>query len=169
MVRKHGPLLTRMQEDYAVGVAMGKDREQAALDAGYSPHTAGVQSRQLMCKPLVEARVNELASLATGRKVMDIYRRKMRLTEIAEEDIRSDKGSPIRGPNIEAIKALNKMEGPFSRHAQSESTRPINILVADAETASILTRMAGGERREGEGSGKEHVIDLPKETNEDDD
>ena len=153
--------LTPMQETFAVGIAMGKTRHDAAVAAGYSPHTAQVQGNQLALLPAVGDRIEELASLATAREVMGLQERREKLTVIAREDNRTEKGSLIRGGNIEAIKELGRLDNPKLHQSQSVSNPSINIVVVDAQTADILKRMAGGERREGEGVSKGEVIDLP--------
>lgn len=154
--RIHGPLLTGKQEDFAVGVAMGKSNVAAATDAGYPAHSARSKGAQLMAIPKIKERVNQLVALSTGEKVLSIIGRKQRLSEFALENNLTEKGSLIRGGSIEAIKELNKMDNVYVRQPHADSTRPINILVTSSEAADILRRMLAGERREGE------IIDVEK-------
>ncbi len=153
MTPKGGPVtgLTHMQETFCVLVAGGQTREKAALGAGYSPVSAKSQGSQQAMKPTVKARIAELIALATTGAVLSITARMERLSVFALEENRTEKGSLIRGGNIEAIKELNKMTNVYVRQPHSDSPPQLNILVADPKTAEILTRIASGERRLGEG------------------
>ncbi len=143
--------LTNMQETFCVLVAGGKTRADAAVAAGYSAKTAKAQGSQQAMKPSVKARIAELVQLATTGAVLSITARMERLSVFALEENRTEKGSLIRGGNIEAIKELNKMTNVYVRQPHSGSPPVLNILVADSTTAEILTRIASGERRLGEG------------------
>ncbi len=165
MTRGTNPItgLTNMQETFCVLVAGGKTRHEAALAAGYSPRSAKAQGSQQAMKPTVKARIAELVQLATTGAVLSITARMERLSVFALEENRTEKGSLIRGGNIEAIKELNKMTNVYVRQPHSGSPPQLNILVTDSNTAEILTRIASGERRLGEGIKEgEEIKEIPE-------
>ena len=152
-------VLSDKQEKFAVHVASGSNYAESARLAGFAPATAASMGSQLAHKPKVMARIAQLTALTTSDKILSIIARKERLSDIATEDNRSDKGSLQRGSNIAAIIELNKMDNVYVREPRVEGVRILNINVHDKETAELMTRMAAGELREGDEEG-EDIIEI---------
>ncbi len=153
-LRPVGKVLPMMQEAVCRGLAAGKSRTDAALDAGYAVKSAAKMGSELSLRPDIIARVEELARLSTTDSVMGLVEAKERLSTIAREDNYTEKGSLNRGGSLEAIKQLSKMQGWEVRRATSPTTAPPLFIVFDKDTADILGRIAKGERREGESDEK---------------
>lgn len=103
---------------YAANPGKGKTeaQRQAYLALGRPLPTDAslfVQATRTLRNVKVLALIRELQADAEEKlqaKIMRVVERKVRLSQIAMEDLRNEKGVPIREPCISAINALNRME-----------------------------------------------------------
>ena len=111
------PLNNSRQEKFCLEYISGKSGQRAAIDAGYSPHSARVTASRLLTKANIISRIAELQNEAAGNKVMTVRQRKERLSEIA-------KTSKVPANPIHAIDVLNKMERIYA----DEGREPVEIV-----------------------------------------
>lgn len=95
-------------EKYAFALFQGMSQQEAAIKAGYTSKYNECIASRLVKNSQVMKRVEELHIQSETPGCMTVERRKVRLTEIAEEDNDSKYGYQ-RMPNISAIAELNKM------------------------------------------------------------
>lgn len=124
-------MLTQKQNNYALNLFKGMSQREAYREAGYSVNYAltavDVNACKLAKNTKITLRLEELREASNDAAVMDFTRRQIKLSEIGEEDITSDKGTPIRTPNIAAIAELNKMDGVYE--GNTININDIKILV----------------------------------------
>ncbi|KKM79917.1 hypothetical protein LCGC14_1345180 [marine sediment metagenome] len=115
--------LTRKQEGFTLDLFQGLS-ETAAYKNNYSIESMSkgaiyVEACRLAANPKVSLRLDKLRQPQANSTKMLVAEREERLSEIGREDIISAKGTPLRGPNITAIRELNQMDGvyPPEKHA----------------------------------------------------
>ena len=136
------------QKKFAEGVALGKSKVQAALDAGYAPSTALKQSYAMVDRPLVRSALTEalMQQGATLEKIVkpivDGLEAKVRVTTdagVVETDLPDHR---IRGENVDrAVKLL----GGIPRETEMPAPpRPGLVVVisraSDAEGAAATAK-----------------------------
>ena len=82
-----GKRLTVKQEKFCVNYFKLGNATEAALVAGYSPHTAQVMASQNLTKPMVQARLKALQQKTEDESVATVLERKQILTEIIRTPI----------------------------------------------------------------------------------
>jgi phage terminase small subunit len=147
-------VLTQKQENFCVNIVSGMTQRDAWINAGYSGNypVASIDSNActLANETKIQQRIQELRdkAVASNPKIMSVTARLERLSQIASEDIRSPKGTPIRGPNIQAITEHNKMEHIYDVQPTFNDNRTLNIVVADEKTKENVHKLLTGVRRE---------------------
>ena len=107
------PLKNNRHELFVLALVKGMTQTQAAIEAGYSQHTADAQASRLLTKVVITERRAALQLLAQTDTVMTVIERKERLSELAKE-ANPGKFGYQRQPNIQAIAELNKMGGDYA-------------------------------------------------------
>ena len=75
--------LTQKQETFCLKYFELGNATEAAIIAGYSPHTAAVIASENLTKPKIIGRIHELQQRVEDESVMTVLERKQKLTEIA--------------------------------------------------------------------------------------
>jgi len=83
----NGWRLTRRQELFCLKYFELGNGTEAALQAGYSPHTAAVIASENLNKPKIAHRLRELRDKTADASVMTVLERKRKLTEIARGNL----------------------------------------------------------------------------------
>ena len=125
-------------EKFAQNVFKGMSHKDAYIEAGFKPRAARANAARLMTYDDIQARIAELHKATASPVIMDVKRRKQRLTELAEENNEGKFGYQ-RQPNIQAIAEINKMEGDYA---------PANVQVDASDTLrpilkDLLSRLRG--------------------------
>lgn len=107
------PLKNTRHEKFVLSLVKGMTQTQAAIEAGYSQHTADVQASRLLTNVSIMERREALQFLAQTDTVMTVTERKERLSFLAQE-ANPGKFGYQRQPNITAIAELNKMGGDYA-------------------------------------------------------
>ena len=145
--------LNQRQERFCIEYLKTGDQTQSAIVAGYKESSASTQYCIMMKRPEIKARIEQLRGKVekktVDRIVMDVNRRKERLSSIA------DKEGPASADQIaiKAINELNKMEGAHSP-AQVQVTGanggPVELQVdAKGKLISMLNSLASRESESG--------------------
>ena len=103
------PLKNSQHEKLAYEIAMGCNHAEAARRAGYSPRSGKYHVHNILCRPDVAARLEELREITSSERVMSIVERKEELSRIARK---VEKSRPKVA--IAAIAELNKMDGAYA-------------------------------------------------------
>ncbi len=115
---------------------------KAAIKAGYSSKTAKSIAWFILHKTAAIEYAQQLRNERWAGQKMFVEERWARLGEIAREDIHTEKGVPIREPNIMAIREMNRMDGIGNATVNVDARRvEWNILVADMETKVLLDKV----------------------------
>jgi hypothetical protein len=135
--------LTGKQAKFCLYLFQGFSQHDSWLKAGYSstmlPATIDHNACLLAKKDKIVARMKELSQAASSPAIMDVKSRKLRLTQIATENVLSVTGAPVRRDNIAAIDLLNKMDHVYVEQPQGNTTNNTwNIVVVDKETEQLL-------------------------------
>ncbi len=115
--------LTQKQEGFCLNIVQGMPQRDAYINAGYSSNQKSSSIDENACvlaaRIKIISRIEELRQPQANSTKMLVAEREERLSEIGREDIISAKGTPLRGPNITAIRELNQMDGvyPPEKHA----------------------------------------------------
>lgn len=136
-------MLTTKQERFARFIFQGMTQREAWGKAGYSTnysietldHNASVAANSNKIK----TRLNELRDKAALPDIMTVIERKVRLSDLAREDIVNDKGMPVRSSNIASIQELNKADGVYDESG-TQDNRVFNLIVTE-ETAERLAKV----------------------------
>ena len=142
--------LTQKQERFALNLFKGLSQRQAWIDAGYSNRypVQWIDSHACRLADLdkIKARLEEYRIDAKDKTIADVRERQQRLTVFAREDNISSKGTILRGPSIQAIAELNKMEHVYDNKPQYQDNRTINILVQNEESRKGFDKLLEGRR-----------------------
>uniref|UniRef100_A0A6M3KZP6 Putative terminase n=1 Tax=viral metagenome TaxID=1070528 RepID=A0A6M3KZP6_9ZZZZ len=105
--------LTQKQSNYALNLFKGMSQREAYVQAGYSsnqlPEVLDKNACELAKDSKIIGRLEGLNRASDTPAVMDVAKRKERLSVIAKEDIETTTGIN-RSPSIQAIDILNKMD-----------------------------------------------------------
>ena len=141
--------LTLLEENFCQNLLKGLPQYEAYVQAGYSPNqaisTLYENASRLANSSKVKARMLELYNMTAEPVIMDVKKRKKRLSDIAQEEIIQKNGIPIRTWNLQAITELNKMDGSY-KVEQSNNQTIINIIVPDKETKNLLNGVVDNTR-----------------------
>ena len=142
MAKRPGEL-TEKQERFCLNLFSGMSQREAYIQAGYSsdalPATIDTKASILSSTAKISERLAELRQAAQDETIANVLERKQRLTEIVRENVRNDKGIPIRTYNIQAVAELNKMDGIYdTRTVVNNDNRSINISVRSEESQDLL-------------------------------
>lgn len=135
--------MNQRQELFCLGVIEGKTARQAYIDAGYAPKAAHVCSSQLLAKPSIQNRIQELRVQTTTKRILDAIQIKEKLSEIISQ-----------GEHKDAVKAadiLNRMLGTYApTQTRSQIDQRIavaaQITVVSPQAQSLVERVLNGER-----------------------
>lgn len=110
--------LTQKEERYTQGLFIGKSQREAYKYAGYSmnqlPETIDANACRLAKDSKVIARLEELNEGTETENVASVLERKEVLTKDIRDNHKDRYGIPIKGPRLQAIDILNKMEGSYA-------------------------------------------------------
>lgn len=122
--------LTQKQTNYALNLFKGMSQRVAYIEAGYSSNQSlaviDENAYKLAKHNGIIMRLDELNKAVESPVVMDIAKRKQRLSLLAEEDI-ENKGIIVRTSNIQAIAELNKMDGVYDSNTVNINSIKIQI------------------------------------------
>lgn len=149
-------LVNRQWECFCIEYFGGKNKQDAAKAAGYSPRTAGAIASRLLRKVKIIERLQELQEEVASAAIMDVRERQERLSIFGREDITSDKGVLIRHGNVSAIAELTKMKGeypPSKMEIAGKDGGPIEIADTRKKLLNALEAVAKRleEKSEAEG------------------
>lgn len=95
---------------------------QAAIRAGYSPKTAGVQACDLLKKPNIQAKIQELAenvskkAIASAQEVLEHFTRVMR-GEVFDQVVKRDEDGKVTKVDVVAkLSDRNKAAEALAKH-----------------------------------------------------
>lgn len=113
---------------------------QAAIRAGYSPKTAGVQACDLLKKPNIQAKIQELAenvskeAIASAQEVLEHFTRVMR-GEVFDQVVKRDEDGKVTKVDVVAkLSDRNKAAEALAKH--------YSLLVEKIEVAKPKSEMA---------------------------
>lgn len=113
---------------------------QAAIRAGYSPKTAGVQACDLLKKPNIQAKIQELAenvskkAIASAQEVLEHFTRVMR-GEVFDQVVKRDEDGKVTKVDVVAkLSDRNKAAEALAKH--------YSLLVEKIEVAKSKSEMA---------------------------
>lgn len=143
------PLKNNRHERFCLALFKGMSQKDAAIEAGYSPKWARSAASRLSTNVNILGRIRQLQEMAKSDAVMTVTERKERLTELAGEDNTSQFGY-ARGPNIQAIAELNKMEHIYEPEGGVNiDNRTVNINVTSEKAKKLTQRIIEGEKTGG--------------------
>jgi len=168
--------LTQKQETFCLKYIELDNATQAAIAAGYNPHTAAVIACENLKKPNVLARITELRQKTEDATIATVIERKQILSEIArgrfidfmnptKEKLKSaalqeirvmetdvGKATTVRLHNpIHAITELNKMDGVYREGTTVNiDNRRLEITVQSEETRKLLKEIEEGKQPHGD-------------------
>lgn len=120
-------------------------KQQAAIDAGYPEKSAHVYASRLLRKAKIKAVIEKYRQELKDDLIMSLTERKIKLSDIARENIHSAKGTLLRGGNVSAIKELNLMEGVYENTGLVVDNRQYNIIVDSERTKNYLEQAQTGK------------------------
>lgn len=114
---------------------------QAAIRAGYSPKTAGVQACELLKKPNIQEKIQELAehvstvAIATAEEVLEHFTKVMR-GEVFDQVVKRDEDGKVTKVDVVAkLSDRNKAAEALAKHYA--------LLVEKVELTKPKTELAG--------------------------
>ncbi len=114
---------------------------QAAIRAGYSPKTAGVQACELLKKPNIQEKIHELAekvtqgAIASAEEVLEHFTKVMR-GEMFDQVVRRDEDGNLQKVDVVAkLSDRNKAAEALAKHYA--------LLVEKVELTKPKTELAG--------------------------
>lgn len=123
------PFLTPKQRRFLNALSTAPTQRQAAIDAGYSPASAGTAASQTIRnlnfqKALAAKELQE----ADDPGILSIQQRKQRLSELAQPN-------PIHPDPLRAIDILNRMENLY---VQRPDTTEVRITVVYVDKGKVV-------------------------------
>lgn len=171
--------LTQKQETFCLKYFELGNATEAALVAGYSPHSVRFIASINLTKDNIQRRIKELRQIAEDATVATVLERKQVLTEIirgrfadfmtnltkeklqsaALQEIRITevgKDIPVKTTSIklhspaQAIDLLNKMDKLYAEGTITIDNRTLNINVISDKGKNLTERLIEGERTSGD-------------------
>lgn len=106
-------------ETYAQGIAAGKTKRKACIDAGYSESSAGTQSTKLSKRPEIIERIKELREEIANADIMEVEEILKRLSNIAK-----DESIHIKY-RLTALRYAGEAKGAFIQKIEHNVTPPV--------------------------------------------
>ena len=113
-------MLTLRQEKFIIEYIKSSNATKSAEIAGYKGKNVRKYASELLTKPDITRRIDEVRSQIDTQGIADCEERQRVLTDILRDNLKNEKGIPIITPRIQAIAELNRMDGLTDK-------QPINI------------------------------------------
>lgn len=130
------PLKHQKQESFCLEYFKSGNATEAALKAGYSVRSIRSIASELLTKPNVQKRLEELRKKAEDESVMSVLERKQRLTEIARARI----SDFVRCEGGKARIAVN-LESLNSAAIQEVVSEEVQIGKRDGAIPAVITKL----------------------------
>jgi len=152
--------LPQMQRMFCIKYFELGNATKAAIEAGYSPRTAKQQGYNLLSKPRVQARLEELRAKVEDKAIADVAERKRILTEIARgnlmdyQEVGADGGYLNIGKESPNTRAISEI---------TTTTKDDNTLVSKVklhnptQAIDLLNKM---DKVYSDAGGNEYVINI---------
>jgi phage terminase small subunit len=126
---------------------------QAAIRAGYSPKTAGVQACDLLKKPNIQAKIQELAenvskgAIASAQEVLEHFTRVMR-GEVFDQVVKRDEDGKVTKVDVVAkLSDRNKAAEALAKH-YSLLVEKIEVAKPKSEIADEIAQVLAAREKD---------------------